>query len=92
MAAGGPRPGAGRKPGVPNKRTAEMVERAAADGIMPLDYMLRILRDENATADARMWAAEKAAPYLHPRLANVQIAGDDGGPVETRATVVLTFD
>lgn len=88
---GGARPGAGRKAGVPNKRTSEMVERVAADGIMPLDYMLQILRDENATPDARMWAAEKAAPYLHSRLANVQVAGDGGGPLETKTKVTLTF-
>ncbi len=28
-----------------------------------------------------MWAAEKAAPYVHPKLAAVQHSGDDGGPL-----------
>ena len=91
MATGGVRAGAGRKPGVPNKRTAKMMERVAADGIMPLDYMLQILRDETAEAESRMWAAEKAAPYLHPKLSNVQLAAEDDGDAKRRPKVVLTF-
>lgn len=92
MATGGSRPGAGRKPGVPNKRTAEMVERVASNGIMPLDYMLQILRDENAEPEARMWAAEKAAPYLHPRLSALQVAGEGGEPLRSETRVILSFD
>lgn len=37
--------------------------------------------------DLRMMAAEvaqKAAPFVHAKLANVQVAGDGGGPVQVR--------
>ncbi|WP_244493163.1 hypothetical protein [Aureimonas sp. AU20] len=43
---------------------------------MPLDYMLSILRDERQTEDNRMWAAEKAAPYVHSKLASVEMTAN----------------
>lgn len=83
---GGKRDGAGRKPGIANKRTRELAERAHLEGITPLEVMLRTMRlawDEAekpgaAPAQAiamRMAAVEtanKAAPYVHPRLAQVE--------------------
>lgn len=81
MSKGGARPGAGRKPGVPNKRTAAKVAEVEASGLTPLDYMLRILRDELADTDARMDAAKAAAPYVHAKLASVEHKGDGGGPL-----------
>lgn len=67
MSKGGAREGAGRKAGSVNKRNAEVVAAALASGMTPLEYMLEVLRDEDADAGRRSWAAEKAAPYLHPR-------------------------
>lgn len=78
MARGGKREGAGRKPGAPNKATAKRQAEVKASGLTPLDYMLNVLRDENASPDARMWAAEKAAPYVHPKLAAVDHTSSDG--------------
>ena len=69
---GGARAGAGRKPGTPNRRTVEVLEGALAMGQTPVEYMLDILRDETADAADRRWAAEKAAPYIHPRPAPLQ--------------------
>lgn len=75
---GGVRPGAGRPKGARNKATAKREQAIAASGLTPLEYMLRVLRDEEMPSDRRDWAAEKAAPYVHPRLnsttldANVQ--------------------
>lgn len=82
MARGGKREGAGRKAGVPNKRTQEKTEAIEASGLTPLDYMLTMLRDETAEPKDRMWAAEKAAPYVHAKLASVEHKGDDGGPLQ----------
>ena len=62
MARGGARPGAGRQKGVPNKRTREIVEKAAAGGIMPLDYMLAVVRDTKADEKRRDTMAAAAAP------------------------------
>jgi hypothetical protein len=54
---------------VQNRRTAKLFEAAAAGGTMPLDYMLDVLRDDEADARERAWAAEKAAPYLYSKPA-----------------------
>ena len=43
--------------------------------------MLSILRDERADDKDRMWAAEKAAPYVHAKLASVEHSGKEGGPM-----------
>lgn len=82
MPRGGPREGAGRKPGVPNKITAEMRAEIAAAGETPLEYMLRVMRDPTAEHSRRDDMAAKAAPFIHPRLAATEITGKDGGPVE----------
>jgi hypothetical protein len=76
MATGGKRIGAGRKPGVPNKKTAALMAEVEASGLTPLDYMLKILRDERENFARRDWAAEKAAPYVHARLASVEAKHD----------------
>jgi hypothetical protein len=49
--------------------------RPGAAELSPLDYMLQVLRDPEASPAERKWAAEKAAPYLHPRLQTVEHAG-----------------
>lgn len=75
MARGGNRPGAGRKAGSPNKATAERQAEVEASGLTPLEYMLGILRNDEADSKDRMWAAEKAAPYVHAKLASVEHSG-----------------
>lgn len=72
MAHGGARPNAGRKPGALNKATAAAREKAEAEGIMPLDFMLKIMRDEDATRAERMDMAKAAAPYVHARLSSIE--------------------
>jgi hypothetical protein len=41
---GGARPGAGRKAGTANKKTREIANRAAAEGLTPLEVMLKAMR------------------------------------------------
>jgi hypothetical protein len=69
MARGGSRQGAGRKPGTPNRKTAEVAEAIDATGMSPLDYLVTLYRDATAEAKDRAWAANAAAPYCHPRMA-----------------------
>lgn len=69
---GGVRPGAGRKPGVPNKVTAARRAIIVASGLTPLDYMLTILRDEEQSEDVRFEAAKAAAPYVHAKLSTTE--------------------
>lgn len=81
MARGGNRPGAGRKPGAPNKASIERQKKVAATGITPLDYMLKVMRDAKADPGRRDDMAKAAAPYVHPKLANMQHSGRNGGPI-----------
>jgi hypothetical protein len=74
----GSRPGerrGGRKKGSRNKRTRIIAEQARAEGITPLEYVLRIMRDEKADPRERFQAAVSALPYVHPRLAAIEHGG-----------------
>jgi hypothetical protein len=50
-------------------RTSEI----EASGLTPLDYMLGILRDEQLSLEDRMDAAKAFAPYVHAKLASVEL-------------------
>mgnify|MGYP006057890323 CR=1 FL=1 len=76
MARGGKRDNAGRKAGTPNKATQEQRDKIVESGLTPLDYMLNLLRDDKTPTDRRDWAAEKAAPYVHARLASIEAKHD----------------
>lgn len=76
----------GRKAGVPNKATIARQAEIAASGLTPLDYMLSVLRDEANDPIARLDAAKAAAPYVHPKLANVDVRGD----MEHKHTMIVT--
>ena len=81
MPPGGRREGAGRKPGSVNKLDAEARKKAAEGGMMPLDYLLGIMRDEDQDSRSRLDAAKAAAPYCHARLSSTELSGPNGGPV-----------
>jgi hypothetical protein len=96
MTRGGKRSGAGRKRGSLSRKTRVIAERAAVDGITPLEVILRTMRSAWARAssngetvvsfqDALIAAAmaEKAAPYVHPRLAaeKHEVSGAEGKPL-----------
>jgi len=74
----------GRKKGVPNKATAAKQAEIAASGLTPLEFMLDVMRDEDNEQSVRLDAAKAAAPYVHPKLANIdaKIEGDVGLKVE----------
>ncbi len=79
----------GRKAGTPNKKTAAVIKAVEAGGIMPLDYMLGVMRDPDAELVARNDMAKAAAPYTHPRLAAIEVTGKGGAPVDMNWTVTL---
>jgi hypothetical protein len=72
----------GRKKGVPNKRTQALQVAVENSGLTPLDFMLTVLRDQEQDYDVRLDAAKSAAPYIHPKLANIELTGRDKGPLE----------
>lgn len=95
---GGRRVGAGRKPGSATKRTREIADRAAEDGITPLEYMLQIMRGDSDHEDPKIMAqrelmrfeaAKAAAPYVHPKLASVEHTGKDGGAIDHSLSVTF---
>jgi hypothetical protein len=69
---GGVREGAGRKRGLPNKKTLAQLTGAAIAGEMPLQYMLSVMRDPTVDDDRRDDMAKAAAPYLHPKLSPIE--------------------
>lgn len=90
---GGRRSGAGRKPGAATRKTREIAEQATAEGITPLEVMLRAMRKfvENAEKMAGIDeagsmtlmkeaadVAKNAAPYMHPRLTAMEVTGKGG--------------
>jgi hypothetical protein len=106
MTRGGKRPGAGRRKGSLSQKTRVIAERAAADGITPLEVILRTMRSAWARAstngqtvtnfqDALIAAAmaEKAAPYVHPRLAaeKHEVSGTDGEPLLVPTSQVVIY-
>lgn len=96
---GGARPGSGRKKGSATKRTREIADRAAEEGITPLEYMLQVMRQEPSeelearemlqAITLRFEAAKAAAPYIHPRLAAVEVTGENGGPIKSENATSL---
>jgi hypothetical protein len=87
MPKGGARPGAGRKPGVKNKRTVEREQKAqevaaaitvalgteAFEGDA-LAYMQFIYKNPTISPDMRLDAAKSAAPFERPKLAAIEQA------------------
>jgi hypothetical protein len=76
VARGGARPGAGRKAGGANRVTKEAVAEAEKSGIMPLDFLLGIMRDASADESKRIDCAKAAAQYLHPKLNAIDLNAD----------------
>lgn len=69
---GGKQPGAGRPKGSKDTRTQELVKKALEGGMTPLEYMLKVMRDETIEKSRRDSMAVAAAPYIHPKLASLQ--------------------
>src|SRR5215472_6672845 len=90
MPRGGKRRGAGRPRGAISKSTRAILEAAAAGGEMPVEYMLRIMRDPREPAARRDEMAKAAAPYLHPRMQPTAPSTDGGLPV--RPVINLTIN
>lgn len=81
MPKGGVREGAGRPKGSLNKATAaqnaqkaEVLQKAIAEGITPLEVMLQSMRSywEENNREQACAIAKDAAPYVHPKLAAIE--------------------
>lgn len=76
---GGSRAGAGRPKGAKTVVTEEAIKRASK-GEMPLEYMLRIMRDEAVEPERRDRMAVGAAAYVHAKPPQ-EVSGPGGGPI-----------
>ena len=78
--------GSGPTQGQPQPQARRSLAGAVSEGITPVEFMLSIMRDENEDEKKRAWAAEKAAPYIHPRPAPlaraIEIDLPDTGTIE----------
>jgi hypothetical protein len=78
----------GRQKGARNRATAEARAAAEAAGILPLDYMLRVMRDAGADAKRRDAMAMAAAPYLHAKMSAVEPKLEKPGAAEEHGILV----
>lgn len=93
---GGPREGAGRPPAKTTQRSKKVADEIAEgkrlilenegdlpDNATPLDVMMMAMRKAYKMGGSLAAApyAEKCAPYIHARLANIQQTGKDNGPI-----------
>jgi hypothetical protein len=60
-----------------------LLESAQAGGELPVDYMLRVMRDPTASAKRRDEMAKAAAPFLHSKLASIENSGPPKEPITT---------
>ena len=86
MARGGKRVGAGRpakvKDGQGSRLSKQIRHRLSlTTGSTPLEFLLFIMQDTGEEVDRRMQAAIAAAPYVHPKLASVELKGNDAKPL-----------
>jgi hypothetical protein len=91
MPSGGKRVGAGRKPGIPNRRHQVTAADIGHDGYMPIEYMLALMRDERAEANRRDAMAIQAANFLHPRLAAVATSNANGNGSNSDINIVQIY-
>src|SRR5262245_58007601 len=56
-------------------RNVQVIAEADLKGLLPLDYMLAVMRDPTATQTRRDRMAALAAPYCHPKLSDLQPKG-----------------
>lgn len=81
--------GRGRPKGSKNKKTVEQIATVAATGMTPLEYLTSVYQDVSADESRRIDAAKAAAPYVHAKLATIELTGKDGNPIETATEIRL---
>jgi len=85
LGQGGARKGSGRPAGSVAKKHQITVEMIGHDEYLPVEYMLALMRDEQAEPSRRDAMAIQAAPYCHARLTAVTntggIAGKNGDTI-----------
>lgn len=75
----------GRTKGTANKRTSALSKAMdmlmIQNGLTPLEFLLTVMRDRKHDFQLRIDAGKAAAPYIHPKLSNIELTGADKGPL-----------
>jgi hypothetical protein len=87
MARGGFRPGAGRPRNRP-PLSQPVVD--VGDGLAPLQYMLKVVRDPNADPLRRDRMAVAAAPYCHPKISDQRVTKKEARAAAAKKATVNT--
>ena len=74
---GGKRNGAGRPKSSVSARNLAVIAEAEASGEMPIAFMLKVMRNENAPDIRRDRMARAAAAYLYPKFGAITEAEDN---------------
>ena len=64
---------AGRPKGALNQFSMKKAREIVESGITPVDFLVGVVRDEEADIKLRIEAARAAAPYVHPRLSTTEL-------------------
>jgi len=78
--------GSGRAKGTKNRIAGKTVEEVLAGNQTPMEFLLSIMHDQGNELVMRVDAAKAVSPYVHPRLANIDVNGS------LNATVVVVHD
>lgn len=65
----------GRPRGAINKRSEETYQKAKKGGMLPVEYLLKRMRNGKLSGEVRDRCAAAAAPYIHARLQAVAVSG-----------------
>ena len=95
MGRGGVRVGAGRRTGTSDRQmrkiNVDQVLNAIGSGPdkTPLAYLLGIMSSptDDIKLSERIQCAIAAAPYVHPRLASVEVKGDAAAPLQVQSDI-----
>ena len=89
MGKGGARIGAGRKAGSKNRPTISLDKinkiSSLSPETSPLAFLLAVMQDETKEHRDRVQCAIAAAPYVHARLASVEVKGDAVQPLRVES-------
>jgi hypothetical protein len=80
----------GRKAGTPNRKTREISELLESLGHNPIEAMVRIATDPEASLELRGRMNAELAHYVYPKRKAVEVAGDQANPqIPSKIRIVI---
>ena len=97
MTRGGSRAGAGRKAGTGDAAMRKMTLARVLGSIesgpdkTPLAFLLGVMQDSKAPLRDRIQCGVAAAPYVHPKLASIEIKGNAAAPLQVQSEIGIAL-